>query len=63
LTATVVQSCRACFMFCCKFYFTCDRSLRRRTNRLAGGSSVHGTGDEWAHRGMAVIVINAGIAS
>jgi len=24
------KSCRTCFMFYCKFYFTCDRSLSRR---------------------------------
>ena len=25
--ATVVQSCRTCFLFYCMFYFTCDRSF------------------------------------
>ena len=52
--ATVVQqlckSCRTCFKFYCVFYFTCDRSLRRR--RL----TLH----QWGRRSIRIAVVPCG---
>jgi len=63
---TVVQqlckSCRACFMFYCMFYFTCDRSFTHldvlghdvEVELVEEKSASHGAGME-AHRALAVV--------
>ena len=57
--ATVVQqlckSCRTCFMFYCKFYFTCDRSFNGVLNGFCVLSrQIYTSGSKWTVDGTAV---------